>query len=79
MSVNELFSLYYKCYVFVICLSVVGDCRAKCEQNVNHIKKGLPHKTTAKCKYIHDLNNKVLLCQVKLDYISYRINIYNNL
>ena len=36
----------------------------KCDQSVDHVKRGLSHNSTIKCRYLHELDNRMFLCQV---------------
>ncbi|KAG8448744.1 hypothetical protein GDO86_015710, partial [Hymenochirus boettgeri] len=41
------------------CLS----CQSPCKNRMNHLKDGVPHQANSLCQFVHEYNNKVLICK----------------
>ncbi|XP_060712149.1 zinc finger FYVE domain-containing protein 1 [Hemiscyllium ocellatum] len=46
------------------CSRVCLSCGAHCTNSMNHLKDNVPHQATGRCRYMHQYNNKVLICRV---------------
>ncbi|XP_072405581.1 zinc finger FYVE domain-containing protein 1 isoform X3 [Chiloscyllium punctatum] len=49
---------YFSCSRVCLC------CGAHCTNSMNHMKDNVPHQATGRCRYMHQYNNKVLICRV---------------
>uniref|UniRef100_A0AAY4CEQ8 FYVE-type domain-containing protein n=1 Tax=Denticeps clupeoides TaxID=299321 RepID=A0AAY4CEQ8_9TELE len=48
---------------YFTCPSVCLSCNIRCKNGMNHQKDGVPHRADGLCQYIHQYNNKVLICK----------------
>ncbi|XP_072130601.1 zinc finger FYVE domain-containing protein 1 [Mobula birostris] len=48
---------YFRCST--TCLS----CGARCGRSMNHLKDGIAHTASERCRFTHQYNNKVLICK----------------
>ncbi|XP_031139541.1 zinc finger FYVE domain-containing protein 1 [Sander lucioperca] len=48
---------------YFTCSAVCLSCNIRCKNGMNHLRDRVPHMADGLCQYVHQYNNKVLICK----------------
>lgn len=48
---------------YFTCSSICLSCNVRCKNGMNHLRDRIPHVADGLCQYVHQYNNKVLICK----------------